>query len=172
MATATKRKAMKRAPKKAAKKAPSKKASSQAAAKTPPKATQPAGHPGGPGTFCWNELMTTDVAGARAFYGKLFGWQVEEMSMGPGQTYTLWKRGKDQAGGCMAMPPGLAQGGGKPMWTAYVQVPDVDATAKQAVALGGKVCHGPADIPGIGRFAVLTDPQGADICAFKPAQMS
>jgi uncharacterized protein len=93
------------------------------------------------------------------------------MNMGPAGTYTLWMRGKDQAGGCMAMPPGLAQNGGRPQWSGYVEVADVDATAQKALSLGGKVCHGPADIPGIGRFAVLTDPQGADICVFKPAPM-
>src|SRR5262245_60559176 len=151
MPTSTKNK--KKAAKKPARKAPAKKASAQA--------KQPAGPASGPGTFCWNELLTKDVAGARAFYGSMFGWKFEEMPMGPAGVYTIFKRGKEHAGGCMAMPPGLAQSGARPMWTAYVQVDDVDERARHAATIGGKVCHGPDDIPGIGRFAVLTDPQGA-----------
>ena len=169
MATTTKRRPKKSAKKPAAK-ASAKKAPHKGAA---PKATgAPTTHPGGPGTFCWNELMTRDVAGARAFYGSLFGWKAQEMDMGPAGTYTLWMRGKDQAGGCMAMPSALAASGARPTWNGYVQVDDVDATARKAASLGAKVCHGPVDIPGIGRFAALTDPQGADICVFKPAPMS
>jgi predicted enzyme related to lactoylglutathione lyase len=169
MATKTKTKAKPKAKKSAkpAKRLAARKAAKRPAAKTPAKEPQAPGLASGPGTFCWNELLTNDVAGARSFYGSLFGWKVEEMNMGPMGTYTIWKRGKDQAGGCMAMPP---VPGCAPHWLAYVQVNDVDACAKQATSLGGKVCHGPADIPGIGRFAVLTDPQGAEICAFKPAQ--
>ena len=163
MANLTRKKSKKPAPKKAAKAPASKKS-----APTAEKPGQSAGHPGGPGTFCWNELMTTDAAGARAFYTSLFGWKVQEMDMGPSGKYTLWMRGKDQVGGAMAMPPGLKESGAKPVWSAYVQVVDVDATARKATSLGAKVQHGPADIPGIGRFAVLTDPQGADICLFKP----
>ena len=160
--TAARRRSKARSAEKAAPKRKAAKAKPASASATPAK-------PSGPGTFCWNELMTTDVAGARSFYGRLFGWKTQEMDMGPAGTYTLWMRGKEQVGGCMALPPMLAQGGCPPHWLAYVEVADVDATAKQAAALGGRVHHGPADIPGIGRFAVIGDPEGADVCVFRPA---
>jgi predicted enzyme related to lactoylglutathione lyase len=63
----------------------------------------------------------------------------------------------------MALPPEAAAGGMPPNWGSYVTVTDVDATARKAIELGGKVVHGPADIPGIGRSAVIIDPQGAAI---------
>lgn len=168
MATTTKKRAKTRAKKPAAKGTP-KKAPSKAQA---PKAKEPAGRPAGSGSFCWNELLTKDVPGARAFYGALFGWKPQEMDMGPGGIYTLWMRGKDGVGGCMAMPSELAASGTPPHWVSYVEVADVDASARRAASLGARICHGPADIPGIGRFAVLTDPQGADFCVFRPAPMS
>ena len=178
MATKTKTKAKKSA-KKAAAKRPAGKASAKRPAakipqkaKAPPKTSSEPQRATGPGTYCWNELLTKDVAGAWAFYGGLFGWKVQTMDMGPSGKYTIWMRGTDRAGGCMAMPPELAASGAPPHWMGYVEVADVDASARKATELGGKVCHGPADIPGIGRFAVLTDPQGADLCIFKPAPMS
>ena len=113
------------------------------------------------GMFSWFELMTSDVAGAKKFYKSLFGWKTAQMNM-PGMKYTTISVGADQVAGMMAMPP---QGKKKmpPQWGAYVTVDDVDATAKRAVKLGGKVLVPPQDIPGVGRFSVLQDPQGAMI---------
>lgn len=112
------------------------------------------------GAFSWCELMTTDVASARTFYGKLFNWAFETAAE-PNTHYTLLKYGGEQMGGLMAIPPAAA--GMPPAWGVYVTVDDVDAAAERAVALGGKVCLPPQDIPGVGRFAVLQDPQGATI---------
>lgn len=112
------------------------------------------------GAFSWCELLTTDVAGARDFYGKLFNWAFEAAAE-PNAHYTLLKYGSEQMGGLMTIPPAAA--GMPPCWGVYVTVDDVDATAELAVALGGKVCLPPQDIPGVGRFAVLQDPQGAVI---------
>ena len=120
------------------------------------------------GEFCWNELMTTDAGGAREFYTSLFGWGVEEMSMGPAGVYTLWRTGETQAGGMMAMVGPNWEGKNiPPHWMSYVAVDDVDAAAAHAAELGGAVCVPPTDIPGIGRFAVLNDPQGATLSIFK-----
>jgi predicted enzyme related to lactoylglutathione lyase len=114
------------------------------------------------GAFSWCELMTTDPAAAKDFYVRLFGWELEEMSM-EGMTYTVVKAGGEAVGGIMAMPA-EAQGI-PPHWGSYVTVADVDATARKAQELGGKVLVPPLDIPGVGRFSVLQDPQGAVISA-------
>jgi predicted enzyme related to lactoylglutathione lyase len=120
-----------------------------------------------PGAFSWNELMTSDPDAAAAFYGQLFGWRFEKMDMG--MPYQVIKAGDTSVGGIMGKPPGgeaLA-----PTWGGYVTVADADATAQRCVELGGKVVHGPADIPTVGRFVVLLDPQGAAITAiaYNPA---
>ena len=111
-----------------------------------------------PGAFSWCELMTTDPTAASEFYGKLFGWTLETMNMG--MPYTVLKVGEAAIGGIMGMPPGAAPGM-PPMWMTYVTVADVDALVKQVESLGGKVHMPPTDIPTVGRFAVIQDPQGA-----------
>ncbi len=119
------------------------------------------------GVFSWNELMTRDVAGAKAFYGGLLGWTLEDKPMPEmGMTYTLAKVGDTPVGGIMAMPPDV--GPDMPsMWGSYVNVDDVDATAQKAVELGGTVYKEPTDIPGVGRFCVIGDPQGAVLALIK-----
>jgi len=114
------------------------------------------------GAFSWCELMTTDVDAAKAFYGKLFGWGMEDMPM-PEMTYTVVKAGGNGIGGIMAIPK-QAQGM-PPMWGAYVTVDDVDMTARTAEQLGAKLLVPPQDIPDVGRFCVIQDPQGATINA-------
>jgi predicted enzyme related to lactoylglutathione lyase len=114
------------------------------------------------GAFSWCELMTTDVDAAKVFYTRLFGWKTEDMSM-PGMTYTVVKAGSKEVGGIMAVPK-EAQGM-PPMWGAYVTVDDVDLTAKTAEQLGAKLLVPPTDIPNVGRFCVIQDPQGAVINA-------
>ncbi|MFT3821115.1 MAG: VOC family protein [Rubrivivax sp.] len=115
-----------------------------------------------PGAFSWCELMTSDPAAASAFYGKLFGWTIETMDMGTGP-YHVVKVGSDGVGGLMKTPPDA--GPMPPAWSCYVTVADVDATARTCTELGGKVCVPPTDIPNVGRFVVLQDPQGAFINA-------
>jgi len=114
------------------------------------------------GAFSWYELMTTDVDAAKAFYAKLFGWSVEDMAM-PGTAYTVVKVGGREIGGIMSIPK-EAQGT-PPMWGAYVTVDDVDSTAKTAKKLGATLLVPPRDIPNVGRFCVIQDPQGAVISA-------
>jgi len=81
--------------------------------------------------------------------------------MVPDVEYTLIKGGEEPAGGIMNIPP-QAQGM-PPTWGVYVTVDDVTATVKLAVEMGGKVCFGPHNIPEVGRFCTLQDPQGAMI---------
>jgi predicted enzyme related to lactoylglutathione lyase len=120
------------------------------------------------GAFSWFELMTTDVAAARDFYTKLFGWTTEDMPMEQG-TYTVVKVKDKSAAGIMGMPPEAP--GIPPMWGIYITVDDVDATAKKAQELGGKILMPPRDIPNVGRFCVIQDPQGASLAAIKYAEM-
>jgi predicted enzyme related to lactoylglutathione lyase len=107
--------------------------------------------------------MTDNVDGALDFYAKLFGWTYEESNMGPAGTYTLFKKGDQFAGGCMALP----QEGIPPHWMSYVAVDDVDASTKKAEGFGAKVLVPPTDIPKAGRFSVITDPSGASLGLFK-----
>lgn len=114
------------------------------------------------GAFSWCELMTTNVAAAKGFYMKLFDWQTYDMDMGE-MVYTVVKAGDQEVGGIMAIPPDAQ--GMPPAWGTYVTVADVDATAKKAEQLGGKVLVPPRDIPDVGRFCLIQDPQGAMISA-------
>lgn len=113
------------------------------------------------GYFSWCELITPDVEAAKSFYTSLFGWTLEEKPMG--LDYTLVKADGEAIGGIMATPP-EAQGM-PPFWGAYVTVDDVDAIAVKTADLGGKVLVPPRDIPQVGRFCVIQDPQGAVISA-------
>ncbi len=110
------------------------------------------------GAFSWSELMTTDVDAAKTFYGELFGWTMET-SPSNDVDYTMAKLNGKETAGLMAIPP--EAGAMPPMWGAYVTVDDVDASAKQAEALSGKIMVAPRDIPNVGRFCVICDPQGA-----------
>ena len=114
-----------------------------------------------PGAFSWSELMTTDPAGAAAFYGQLFGWKSKDMDMGTG-AYHVQSIGDSMVGGIMGMPPG-APAGMPPMWSVYVTVKSVEETIALCEKLGGKVCMPPMDVPGVGRMAVIGDPQGATL---------
>ena len=114
------------------------------------------------GAFSWNELMTTDVAAAKKFYTEAFGWEYKDEPMGE-MTYTIVKAGDREIGGMMNMPPD--SGEHPPVWGAYVTVDNVDETVKKVKAAGGKIHLPPQDIPGVGRFCVIQDPQGAYISA-------
>lgn len=114
------------------------------------------------GAFSWAELMTTDVEAAKRFYGELFGWSMKDMPM-EGISYTVVRAGGREIGGIMSMPPGAQ--GMPPTWGNYVTVDDVDETVRKVVELGGSVVAEPRDIPDVGRFCVIRDPQGAFISA-------
>jgi predicted enzyme related to lactoylglutathione lyase len=116
------------------------------------------------GRFVWHELLTNDTAGAAAFYPKVVPWRTAPSSM-PG--YTIWMAGQTQIGGLMALP--AEAGSTPPHWLVYVGTPNVDTTCTQAAGLGARVVKPPADIPNVGRFAVLSDPQGATFALFTPS---
>jgi len=112
------------------------------------------------GRFSWNELLTGDPDGAKGFYSRLFGWEYE-IFPSEEMTYNVIKSGGEEIGGIMKIPPQAE--GQPPIWRIYVTVDNVDETAKLAEKLGGKIHVPPTDIPEVGRFAVLQDPQGAYI---------
>ena len=119
------------------------------------------------GRFIWYELATSDVAGAKAFYPGLMGWDVDETS-GAAMDYTIVGPGGVGVGGIAKLQADMAAAGVSPHWLGYVAVDDVDAAAAKVTALGGAVQVGPMDIPGIGRFAVIADPTGAAIAVMTP----
>jgi len=106
--------------------------------------------------------MTTDVEGAKKFYTQLFGWETEDMPS-ENMSYTITKIGDEGVGGIMPLPPEAE--GVPPHWGVYITVDDVDATASKAEELGGKIHVPPTDIPNVGRFCVIQDPQGSVISA-------
>lgn len=118
-----------------------------------------------PGAFVWRELMTPDVEKSKAFYGELFGWKFEAVPMGDFD-YTLIKVGDQPVGGIMPMHGGEHP----PHWMSYASVEDVDAAARAATANGGQVPVGPMDVPNVGRFAVVGDPDGAYLTVFRAAE--
>jgi len=114
-----------------------------------------------PGTFTWPELSTTDQKSAVAFYRGLFGWDVNEVPLGPGQTYSMFQMRGKEVGAATTQQPDEKQAGIPPHWNSYVTVKNVDESAKKAQSIGGKVLAGPFDVMDAGRMAVLQDPTGA-----------
>jgi len=117
------------------------------------------------GHFVWYELMTSDPKAAIAFYSEVVGWKTQPFQ----DDYTMWVGSQGPLGGVMTLPEPAKKMGAPPHWMASVQVADVDAAAARARELGGKVFVEPMDIPTVGRYAVIADPQGASIAVFKPA---
>ena len=122
------------------------------------------------GSFCWNELATTDLDAAQSFYRALLGWEIQEgAAPGGGMRYNEIVVGGQHVGGMYSTAEMCGDGEGgeqqapPPRWLSYVAVNDVDASAAKVVELGGKVSVGPMDIPNVGRFCVISDPAGATI---------
>lgn len=120
------------------------------------------------GRFVWHDLMTTDQDAAKAFYTAVVGWGTTTWDSENGP-YLMWTAGETAIGGVMRMPPEVAAAGQEPHWLAYVAVPDTDATTARAQELGAKIHVAPKDIPTVGRFAVLTDPQGVTFAVYTSA---
>jgi predicted enzyme related to lactoylglutathione lyase len=117
-----------------------------------------------PSSFCWYEISTDNPAAARAFYSRVMGWQVNDLDMGRIGSYPMLVNGEVPVGGVATAPPGTPN-----FWNPYIAVDDVDASAAAVREFGGIIHMGPEDIPGVGRFAVAADPQGAVLTLFKSA---
>ena len=116
------------------------------------------------GDFIWYELCTADPAAAADFYAQVVGWTVKPSPL-PGMDYRLACLGDRPVAGIMTLPP--EQMPPRPVWFGYIAVDDVDAKAAEIKAAGGAIHKPPMDIPTIGRFAVVADPQGAVFMLFK-----
>src|SRR5882724_1445536 len=119
------------------------------------------------GDFVWHELRTTDTKAAQDFYTYIIGWQAKGSGDPGGVPYTLLSVGDLDTAGLMQLTPQMIDGGMKPSWVSFVGVDDVDAYANRLEQAGGKLHCAPQDIPGIGRFASVEDPQGAVFLLFK-----
>jgi uncharacterized protein len=117
-----------------------------------------------PGTLCWAELHTADVAGARTFYQAVFGWAAQDMPMGD-FSYTLLRPqdgGDDTSfGGMMPLDPQMAAAGMTTSWGPYFEVANCDAAVAKTTEHGGTVVMPSQDVPEVGRMAALVDPAGA-----------
>ncbi|MEX0741078.1 MAG: VOC family protein [Pseudohongiella sp.] len=117
------------------------------------------------GDFVWYELMTTDSAGAREFYSKILGWTYTDSSM---DDLSYWLAAaqdadtgdKHEVAGFMEISPDMLKNGAQPAWVGYIGVDNTDAMVTAIKIDGGGVHVPPTDIPGVGRFAMIHDPQG------------
>jgi uncharacterized protein len=113
--------------------------------------------------FVHVELNTTDVSKAKAFYAKLFDWQLEDMPVG-GDTYTMIRVGEGTGGGLMKQPvPGAPSA-----WLAYVLVDDLKAATSKAKSLGATVMKDETEVMGAGKFSIIVDPTGAYLGLWEP----
>ncbi len=110
-----------------------------------------------PGTFCWTDLGTTDAAAAKAFYGRLFGWEAEDFPAGDAGTYTMLRL--DGRDACALYEHGPEKG--PPAWLSYVSVADAGDATERARTSGANVIQDPFDVVDAGRMAVVQDPTGA-----------
>jgi len=118
------------------------------------------------GRFVWYELLTTDPKGAIAFYTDVIGWKTQPWETGE---YTMWVGSQGPLGGVMTLPEDAKKMGAPPHWNANVEVANVDQTVAKVKELGGRIYVPPTDVPKVGRFAIIADPQGASIAIFTPS---
>jgi predicted enzyme related to lactoylglutathione lyase len=121
------------------------------------------------GDFIWYELMTTDHAGAKAFYDNVVGWTIASESVAPGMEYRMIGRSDGgMAGGVLTLSGEMLEGGARPLWMGYLHAADVDAKVAAIKDDGGGVMMEPWDQPGVGRLAMVTDPSGAAFYLMDP----
>jgi predicted enzyme related to lactoylglutathione lyase len=114
-----------------------------------------------PATFCWTELGTTDVAGARRFYGELLGWSTNEVPMGEGAAYCMMQVDGRDAAAIYQQRPDEQASGAPASWRSYVAVASADESARRIADAGGRLLAQPFDVFDAGRMALAEDPTGA-----------
>lgn len=115
--------------------------------------------------FVWYELLTRESTAAAAFYSSVIGWGVKDAGM-PEMNYTLLSAQDVPVAGLMELTQAASDMGARPSWIGYIGVTDVDAVTGAVQAAGGAIYVAPRDIPAVGRFAVVSDPQGAVFALF------
>jgi predicted enzyme related to lactoylglutathione lyase len=123
-----------------------------------------------PGTFLWRELMSRDLPKAVKFYSELVGWKADEMEM-PDGAYTLFSSKNGQACGGMPVPPEMPAEVPS-NWIGYIFVPEVDSTIKKVEENGGQVLFPPMQVPNVGRFTQISDPNGTMVAIMTPEMPS
>jgi uncharacterized protein len=121
------------------------------------------------GKFVWCEWMGDDVKAAADFYAHVVGWNAKDSAIAGARPYTVLSADERGVAGMITISAEAKAMGAPPCWAGYVWVEDVDKAAAKLTAAGGAVKRAPADIPGVGRFAVVTDPQGAYFRLFRDA---
>ncbi|MBB2155073.1 VOC family protein [Gluconacetobacter diazotrophicus] len=116
--------------------------------------------------FVWYELVTTDADAATAFYRSVIGWSARDSGL-PDWHYTMLSAGDRPVGGLLEVARAARDDAVRTGWIGYVAVGDVDAVAARVTQAGGAIHRAPQDIPGVGRFAVVADPQGAIFALFQ-----
>lgn len=114
------------------------------------------------GDFIWYELMTTDLDAAAEFYTGLLGWSFEDAS-NDNVEYRAFSGAAGQVGGFLGLTEEMTDGGARPTWLGYVGVDNLEATISAFTAGGGTVMFGPGEVPGVGPFAMVADPQGVPL---------
>jgi uncharacterized protein len=122
------------------------------------------------GKFCWADLVTTDPDAAKGFYSSLFGWDIEDMPIPDGGTYSMAKVKGRYVGALSAQMDQERSQGIPPHWNVYVSVDDVDTFAKRAEAAGGTILMSPFDVLDSGRMSVVADATGAVFCMWQPQE--
>jgi predicted enzyme related to lactoylglutathione lyase len=120
------------------------------------------------GSFIWYELLTADAAAAKAFYDPVVGWDIEAEASNP-MNYRMIRAGAGHAGGVMELTAEMREHGARPTWLGYVGVDDVDETVAKAEGLGARAMMSAFDLPGVGRLAMIADPQGIPIYVMRGA---
>jgi predicted enzyme related to lactoylglutathione lyase len=121
------------------------------------------------GSHIWYELMTPDPEGAKAFYEAIVpGWSIGERNPGDIDYRMIGRSDGGNAGGVLGMDAGMREHGAKPAWLGYIAVDDVDRTVAQIQAKSGNAHMPPTDIPGVGRIAMVSDPQGNPFYVMTP----
>ena len=108
------------------------------------------------------ELNTPDLAKAKEFYSSMFGWQFQDMDMGPAGIYSTFKPDSGPGGGMASMP------GGHNGWLNYIGVEDIHTATEKARSLGANIIIDSHDIPNVGWMSIMTDPTGCAIAIFQP----
>lgn len=115
------------------------------------------------GTFVWHENVSDDPQRAQSFYTELFGWEIAPFKVGDAD-YPIISANGQMHGGFPTVPPGTPA-----HWAGNVEVESVDDTVEKVQTAGGKLIAGPMDMPEVGRYAVIGDPQGAVLAVFQPS---
>jgi uncharacterized protein len=119
------------------------------------------------GKFVWHEQVSSDTKQAQDFYTQLFGWGTEVFKPGEVDYAMISSGGQSHGGFGKAL-----EGAPPPHWLGHIQVENVDETVEKAKSAGGKLLAGPFEMGEVGRFAIISDPQGAFVSAYEPESES